>query len=71
MVATIQSLMGCKGLPPDVRNSARGEIPNQYLSAKKARDVLGWTATFSLTSGLRETIEWYRRLDSLSAPERA
>jgi CDP-glucose 4,6-dehydratase len=68
MVAAIQSLMECGGLPPDVRNSTRGEIPNQYLSAKKARDVLGWTATFSLTSGLRETIEWYRRLDSLSAP---
>jgi len=64
MVATIQSLVGGEGLAPLVQNSALGEIQNQYLSAKKARDLLGWTATFSLTSGLRETIEWYRRLDS-------
>ena len=67
MVAVIQSLMECEDLPPDVQNTASGEIPNQYLSAKRARDVLGWTATFSLTSGLRETIEWYRRLDLPSA----
>ena len=68
LVDAIQALMQCDELPPDIRNSARGEIRDQYLSSKKARDVLGWTAEFSLTRGLRETIAWYRRLDSPSAP---
>jgi len=67
VVAAIQALMQCEHLPPDIQNSATGEIRDQYLSAKAARDVLGWTAGCSLTSGLQETIAWYRRLDSLSA----
>lgn len=47
-------------LEPDVRNVARGEIRHQYLSAARARSVLGWRPTHALDAGLRETIEWYR-----------
>ena len=33
---------------------------NQYLSAKKARDLLSWKPVYDFESGLRRTIEWYR-----------
>jgi CDP-glucose 4,6-dehydratase len=47
-------------LKPLVRNEATNEIRHQYLSAAKARQVLGWQPLFTLDEGLRRTIEWYR-----------
>ena len=47
-------------LRPEVRNQSPNEIREQYLSAAKARDVLGWKPLFTLDEGLRRTIEWYR-----------
>lgn len=38
----------------------RGEIAVQYLSSKKAREVLGWKPTVDLEWGLNATIEWYQ-----------
>ena len=43
-------------LEPDVRNEASNEIVHQYLSAAKARRVLGWSPLFDLEEGLRRTI---------------
>jgi CDP-glucose 4,6-dehydratase len=47
---------------PRILNQAQHEIRNQYLSAKKAKEQLGWSAKFTLDSSLKETIEWYRNL---------
>jgi CDP-glucose 4,6-dehydratase len=47
-------------LQPDVRNEVSNEIRHQYLSATKARQMLGWTPLFSLETGLQKTIDWYR-----------
>jgi len=47
-------------LEPDVRNQASNEIPRQYLSAAKARRVLGWEPLYTLEQGLKLTIDWYR-----------
>lgn len=47
-------------LEPDVRNEASNEIIHQYLSAEKARTMLGWSPLFSLESGLTRTVRWYR-----------
>ena len=47
-------------LKPDIRNLADNEIKHQYLSAEKARKILGWTPLFNIESGLRKTISWYR-----------
>ena len=60
IVAALQQAMGCEHLEPVVENSARGEIRDQYLSAAKARTVLGWAPQYDLNSGLAETIAWYR-----------
>jgi CDP-glucose 4,6-dehydratase len=47
-------------LQPDIRNETAGEIRDQYLSAAKAKRVLGWQAEHSLDDGLTRTINWYR-----------
>ncbi len=47
-------------LEPDVRAEARNEIQHQWLSAGKAKKMLGWSPAFSLDEGLDRTIAWYR-----------
>ncbi|MSR76799.1 MAG: NAD-dependent epimerase/dehydratase family protein [Candidatus Omnitrophica bacterium] len=42
-----------------ILNKARYEIKEQYLSAAKARRVLGWKPEFTLRSGLKKTIAWF------------
>jgi len=60
LVQRILTLMGSQATP-DIRNEAVNEIRHQYLSAAKAREMLGWRPLFSLEEGLRATIAWYRR----------
>jgi CDP-glucose 4,6-dehydratase len=59
LVQRILTLMGSE-LQPDVRSEAMNEILHQYLSAAKARRMLGWRPLLSLDEGLRRTIAWYR-----------
>jgi CDP-glucose 4,6-dehydratase len=59
LVRKILSLTGSK-LEPEVLNQAANEIRHQYLSAEKARRLLGWKPLFSLEEGLARTIAWYR-----------
>jgi CDP-glucose 4,6-dehydratase len=59
LVARVQKAMG-SNLEPDVRNEASNEIVHQYLSAKKARERLGWSPELSLDDGLVRTVAWYR-----------
>jgi CDP-glucose 4,6-dehydratase len=59
VVSKISTLMGSQ-LEPDIRNQASNEIRHQYLSAEKARRVLGWKPQFTIDSGLQRTIAWYR-----------
>lgn len=47
-------------LEPDIRSEASNEIRRQYLSAERARRMLGWAPLFTLEEGLRRTIAWYR-----------
>lgn len=60
IVQRILALME-SNLKPKILNQATNEILHQYLTAEKARRVLGWQPLFSLDEGLRATIEWYRR----------
>jgi len=59
LVRQILSLMESP-LKTDILNQADNEIKHQYLSAEKARRILGWTPLFDIESGLRKTISWYR-----------
>jgi CDP-glucose 4,6-dehydratase len=59
LVDRILKTMG-SDLEPEVLNEASNEIRHQYLSAEKARKVLGWKPAFTLDSGLERTIAWYR-----------
>lgn len=45
---------------PTILDQANNEIRNQYLSAKKAKEQLGWSPMYTLDSSLVETIEWYK-----------
>jgi CDP-glucose 4,6-dehydratase len=62
IVRRILALAGQPDLEPEVLGETSAEIPYQALSAEKARRVLGWSPRYSLDDGLRETIDWYRRL---------
>jgi CDP-glucose 4,6-dehydratase len=47
-------------LKPEILNMVSNEIRHQYLSASKARQVLGWSPIYTLDEGLQKTIDWYR-----------
>jgi CDP-glucose 4,6-dehydratase len=66
LVDRILRAMG-SSLEPRVLNEAQREIRHQYLSAEKARRMLGWKPLFTLEQGLERTLAWYR--DHLEAPK--
>jgi CDP-glucose 4,6-dehydratase len=47
-------------LRPVILGESVNEIRQQYLSASKARRLLGWRPIFSLDEGLKRTISWYK-----------
>jgi CDP-glucose 4,6-dehydratase len=68
LVEKILRLMN-SDLQPEIRNEAANEIPRQYLSAERAREILNWRPLFSLDESLRRTIDWYRAF--FNAPAQA
>jgi CDP-glucose 4,6-dehydratase len=58
IVRKVISAMG-SDLEPVVMNEASNEIRHQYLSARKARESLGWSPHYTLDEGLEKTVEWY------------
>ena len=57
----ILKLMGRTDLEPLILNQAEHEIRHQYLSAKKAKEMLEWKPKYDIDSALAETIEWYTK----------
>jgi len=59
LVGKIYRIVGKK---PNYRilGTAKYEIKHQYLSAAKARKILGWKPRYILKEGLKRTIKWYR-----------
>jgi CDP-glucose 4,6-dehydratase len=60
MTERVLAAAGRADLEPVVLNEARHEIPNQYLSAAKLRNRIGWTPSVGLDEGLARTVAWYR-----------
>ena len=60
LVKKILALME-SDLVPVVLNQGSNEIRHQYLSAEKARRMLGWKPSYTLEEGLIRTIAWYRQ----------
>jgi len=74
LVQKILLLMDRQDLQPVVENRAQYEIKEQHLSARKAREILGWKAQYGLDRALEETISWYRDLfakEDLKQPKQA
>jgi CDP-glucose 4,6-dehydratase len=59
LVKRITDIIGVD-IEPLILNRAQNEIRNQYLSARKAKEQLGWSAKYTLDSSLVETVEWYK-----------
>lgn len=59
LVNRLLQIMG-SSLMPDVRNEVSHEIRHQYLTAAKARRILGWQPLFNLDEGLARTAKWYQ-----------
>jgi CDP-glucose 4,6-dehydratase len=61
LVRMVIETCGRDDLEPEILGTAgHGEIDRQYLSAEKARAVLGWEAETPLPEGLQRTCAWYR-----------
>ena len=41
-------------------DEVKNEIRDEYLSAEKAKNILGWKPRDTLESGLAKTMAWYR-----------
>jgi CDP-glucose 4,6-dehydratase len=59
LVEMLQAAVGTE-LEPDIRATARHEISHQYLSAAKARRMLGWEPRHTMHEAIAETVDWYR-----------
>lgn len=62
VVQSILAVMGSTELHPVILGHAPNEIPHQYLSAQKARTMLGWKPAIDFAPGLERTIAWYEDL---------
>jgi CDP-glucose 4,6-dehydratase len=59
LVRTIVKVSGRGDLEPEVRGKP-GAYEYEFLSAERAKKVLGWKMQYSLEEGLAETFQWYR-----------
>ena len=49
-------------LKPEIQNTSRNEIQDQYLSIEKAGNILNWYPKHSLEEGMKKTISWYKEV---------
>ncbi len=61
VVDQVLAIMGQPDLTPEILDEVKNEIPQQYLSASKARERLKWRPRFDFEEGLQRTVAWYRR----------
>ncbi len=44
-----------------ILNEVKAEIKDQYVSSEKANEILGWKPSFTMDTGLSETLDWYEK----------
>jgi len=59
VVETIIRVSDNPTLLPIILDEVENEIRDEYLSADRAREILGWTPQETLESGLAKTMGWY------------
>jgi CDP-glucose 4,6-dehydratase len=59
VVALLQAAVGTS-YEPEILSQVSGEIPHQYLSAKKARREFDWEPRLTFEEGVDLTVAWYR-----------
>lgn len=63
LVNKMLKISGRSGLKPDIlsKRKIKGEIDRQYLSSRKANNVLKWKCEKTLDEGLEATFNWYAK----------
>ena len=61
LVKLILKIMNKNELKPIILNKSKQEINFQKLNDKKIRKELGWKQKVSIASGLKNTINWYKK----------
>ncbi|MDP4039342.1 MAG: GDP-mannose 4,6-dehydratase [Candidatus Pacearchaeota archaeon] len=59
LVKKIKDIYGNMSAEVKILDKVKAEIRDQFLSSKKARDMLEWEPKYDLESGIRETCKWY------------
>lgn len=63
VIALVRQILAAAGRPdlePIVLGETTNEIPEQHLSAAKARAMLGWAPVYTQDAALAATVAWYR-----------
>ena len=60
LVEKILAISGNKTLKPIIKNTAKGEIKDQYLDCSKAFKTFDWKPAHTVEMGLRKSFEWYK-----------
>ena len=60
LLGVLRKATGRMDLEPEIRATARNEIPHQALSAEKARRLLDWKPRYSVADAMEGTVAWYR-----------
>ena len=59
VVQYMEKILNVK-VPYEVLNTAKNEIPKQYLNWEKAKTKLGWKPEYTFEQGIKESFEWYK-----------
>ncbi len=51
-----------KDIDSKILNTAKNEIPEQYLAYDKISNLLGWSPTHDMGAALKETVDWYKEV---------
>lgn len=62
-IEKIQEILG-KKINYKILNTAKNEIPKQYLDWSKAKEKLSWEPKTSFEDGIKETFNWYKNFYS-------